>query len=105
MERWYSLSKIESLFTKKRTRDGEREEERQRERERERGRGIERTRQQFIFKSGLLLSGEGEGGEERGRTRGKICHSATTSEARTSLCQLDLTSSSVRQSKEKQRRR
>lgn len=32
IERWYSLSKIDSLFTKKRTRDGEREEEVERER-------------------------------------------------------------------------
>lgn len=36
MERWYSLSKIDSVFTKKRTRDGERTEEREREEEVER---------------------------------------------------------------------
>ncbi len=54
----------------------EEERERKRERERERGRGRERerererrksegNRQRFILKSGLLLSGEGEGGRGR----------------------------------------
>ena len=38
---------------------------RERERERERERKIEGNRQRFISKSGLLLSGEGEGGRGR----------------------------------------